>query len=72
MMATAQDTTRLLIADGVGVGKTVEAGLIAAELLATGDAQRLVVLCSPQLAPNGRRNCAASSGSTPSCCCPRR
>jgi len=31
--------------------KTVEAGLIAAELLATGDAHRLAVLCSPQLAP---------------------
>jgi superfamily II DNA or RNA helicase len=51
MMATTQNTKRLLIADGVGIGKTVEAGLIAAELLATGDAQRLVVLCSPQLAP---------------------
>ena len=51
MMATAQETTRLLIADGVGVGKTVEAGLIAAELIASGDAQRFVVLCSPQLAP---------------------
>ena len=51
MMATAQHTTRLLIADGVGVGKTVEAGLIAAELLAAGDATRLAVLCSPQLAP---------------------
>ncbi|WP_433803398.1 helicase-related protein [Actinomycetospora sp. CA-084318] len=51
MMATAQDTTRLLIADGVGIGKTVEAGLIAAELLAAGDAARLAVLCSPQLAP---------------------
>ncbi len=51
MMAAAQDTKRLLIADGVGIGKTVEAGLIAAELLATGDAQRLVVLCSQQLAP---------------------
>jgi superfamily II DNA or RNA helicase len=51
MMAANQDVTRLLIADGVGVGKTVEAGLIAAELLATGEAQRLVVLCSPQLAP---------------------
>jgi superfamily II DNA or RNA helicase len=51
MMAASQDTKRLLIADGVGVGKTVEAGLIAAELLATGDAQRLAVLCSPQLAP---------------------
>ena len=51
MMAAAQDTTRLLIADGVGIGKTIEAGLIAAELLASGDAQRLAVLCSPQLAP---------------------
>lgn len=51
MMAIAQDTTRLLIADGVGVGKTVEAGLIAAELLASGEAQRMAVLCSPQLAP---------------------
>lgn len=51
MMSAAQDTTRLLIADGVGIGKTVEAGLIMAELLATGDAERLAVLCSPQLAP---------------------
>lgn len=51
MMSAAQETTRLLIADGVGVGKTVEAGLIIAELLATGDAERLAVLCSPQLAP---------------------
>ena len=51
MMAANQDVTRLLIADGVGIGKTVEAGLIAAELLATGEAQRLAVMCSPQLAP---------------------
>lgn len=51
MMSVAQETTRLLIADGVGVGKTIEAGLIVAELLATGEAERLAVLCSPQLAP---------------------
>ncbi len=51
MMSVAQETTRLLIADGVGVGKTVEAGLIVSELLATGEAERLAVLCSPQLAP---------------------
>ena len=51
IMSAAQDTTRLLIADGVGVGKTIEAGLIVAELLATGEATRLAVLCSPQLAP---------------------
>ena len=47
MMALRQDTVRLLIADDVGIGKTIEAGLIAAELLAQGDAQRLAVLCSP-------------------------
>jgi superfamily II DNA or RNA helicase len=51
MMAANQDVTRLLIADGVGIGKTVEAGLIAAEMLETGETQRLAVLCSPQLAP---------------------
>jgi superfamily II DNA or RNA helicase len=51
LMSAGQDVTRLLIADGVGVGKTIEAGLVAAELLATGDAERLAVLCSPQLAP---------------------
>lgn len=50
IMSAAQERTRLLIADGVGVGKTIEAGLIAAELLATGEATRLAVLCSPQLA----------------------
>ena len=49
-MALSLDPVRLLIADGVGIGKTIEAGLIAAELLACGDAERLVVLCSPQLA----------------------
>jgi superfamily II DNA or RNA helicase len=51
MMSTAQETTRLLIADGVGIGKTIEAGLIVAELLASGEAERVAVLCSPQLAP---------------------
>lgn len=51
MMAAAQDTTRLLIADDVGIGKTIEAGMIIAELLATGNAERLAILCSPQLAP---------------------
>ena len=50
MMALRQEMVRLLISDDVGIGKTIEAGLIAAELLAQGSAQRLAVLCSPALA----------------------
>lgn len=50
LMALRQETTRLLIGDDVGVGKTVEAGIIAAELLASGDAKGLAVMCSPALA----------------------
>jgi superfamily II DNA or RNA helicase len=50
LMALRQRNVRLLISDDVGIGKTVEAGLIAKELLAQGEATRLAVLCSPALA----------------------
>jgi superfamily II DNA or RNA helicase len=50
LMALRQSTVRLLISDDVGIGKTIEAGLIAKELLAQGEATRLAVLCSPALA----------------------
>lgn len=50
MMALRQDVVRLLIADDVGIGKTVEAALVATELLKVGDARGLTVLCSPALA----------------------
>ncbi|MFC4337370.1 DEAD/DEAH box helicase [Salininema proteolyticum] len=50
LMALREDTVRLLIGDDVGIGKTVEAGLIAKELLTEGNAKRLSVLCSPALA----------------------
>jgi superfamily II DNA or RNA helicase len=50
MMALRQDTIRLLIADDVGIGKTIEASLIAKELIAQGSAERLAVLCPPHLA----------------------
>ncbi|MGW0435515.1 DEAD/DEAH box helicase [Micromonospora sp. NPDC003197] len=50
MMALRQRTVRMLISDDVGIGKTVEAGLIASELLAQGSAKGLAVLCSPALA----------------------
>ena len=50
LLALRQETVRLLIADDVGIGKTIEASLIAAELLATGAAKRMAVLCPPSLA----------------------
>jgi len=55
LLALRQDVVRLLVADDVGIGKTVEAGLVAAELLAQGSAQRLAVLCPPSLAEQWRR-----------------
>ncbi|MCE0540439.1 DEAD/DEAH box helicase [Kineosporia rhizophila] len=50
LMALRQPTVRLLISDDVGIGKTVEAGLIATELLAQGSAKGLAILCAPALA----------------------
>lgn len=50
LLALRQDLVRLLIADDVGIGKTIEAGLVAAELLAQGSASGLTVLCPPSLA----------------------
>jgi superfamily II DNA or RNA helicase len=50
LMAMRLDPVRLLIGDSVGVGKTVQGLLIAVELLATGQAERLAVLCPPHLA----------------------
>lgn len=50
LMALKLDPVRILIADDVGIGKTIEALLIARELLDQGDVQRLAVLCPPHLA----------------------
>jgi hypothetical protein len=50
IMALRLDPVRVLIADDVGIGKTIEAALIARELLDRGEADRLAVLCPPQLA----------------------
>ncbi|MCG6133486.1 MAG: DEAD/DEAH box helicase [Nostoc sp. LLA-1] len=49
LMALKLETVRLLIADDVGIGKTIEAGLIARELLDRGEVKRIVVLCPPHL-----------------------
>ncbi len=50
LMALRLDPVRLLIADDVGIGKTIEAGLIAREMLDRGEVRRLAVLCPPHLA----------------------
>lgn len=50
LMALKLDPVRLLIADDVGIGKTVEACLIARELLDRGEIRTFCVLCPPHLA----------------------
>ncbi|MDR7400404.1 MAG: helicase-related protein [Armatimonadota bacterium] len=55
MMALRLDPVRLLIADDVGVGKTIEAGLIARELWERGEVRRLAVLCPPYLCDQWRK-----------------
>jgi superfamily II DNA or RNA helicase len=49
LMALRLNPIRLLIADDVGVGKTIEALLIARELMDRGEIKRLCVLCPPYL-----------------------
>jgi len=50
LMALRLDPVRLLIADDVGIGKTIEACLIARELQDRGEIKRLAVICPPHLA----------------------
>ena len=49
MMALRQETARLLIADDVGIGKTIEAGLILREYIDRGEIDRFAILCPPHL-----------------------
>ena len=49
VMSLKQKFVRLLIADDVGVGKTIEALLIVRELLDRGEIKRFAVVCLPHL-----------------------
>ncbi|NLM17517.1 MAG: DEAD/DEAH box helicase [Candidatus Riflebacteria bacterium] len=49
LMALKMPTVRLLIADDVGVGKTIEACLIVRELMDRGEIKGFSVLCPPHL-----------------------
>lgn len=49
LMALRKETVRLLIADDVGIGKTIEALLVARELLDRGEIGRIAVLCPAHL-----------------------
>ena len=55
LMAMRLDPIRLLIADDVGIGKTVEACLIAKELIERGEVTRMAILCPPHLAEQWQR-----------------
>lgn len=55
LMALKLPTIRLLIADDVGIGKTIEGALIARELLDRGEVQRMTVLCPPHLCEQWQR-----------------
>jgi len=50
LMALKLDPVRILIADDVGIGKTIEACLIAKELIDRGEVEGFSVLCPPHLA----------------------
>ena len=50
MMGLRLDPIRLLIADDVGIGKTIEAAMLLRELIDRGEIEKMTVLCPPHLA----------------------
>jgi superfamily II DNA or RNA helicase len=58
LLALRLDPVRLLVADDVGIGKTVESCIIGKELLDRGEVRRLAVLCPPHLAEQWQRELA--------------
>ena len=62
VMALRQDTVRLLIADDVGVGKTVEALLIVREMMERARVKRFAVICLPHLCDQWQQELRAKLG----------
>jgi len=58
IMALKQPVTRLLIADDVGIGKTIEAILILREFLERGTIKSFAVLCPPHLCEQWQKELA--------------
>lgn len=58
LMALKLDPVRLLVADDVGIGKTIEAGLIARELLDRGEIERIAIICPPHLCEQWQKELA--------------
>ena len=59
LMALKQAVSRILIADEVGLGKTVEALLIARELYDRGEIRKVTVICPPHLCEKWRHDMAS-------------
>ena len=62
VMALRQDIVRLLIADDVGVGKTVEALLIVREMIERARMKRFAVICLPHLCDQWQQEVRAKLG----------
>ncbi len=62
VMALRQDMVRLLIADDVGVGKTIEALLIVRELIERSKIKRFAVVCLPHLCDQWQEEFRAKLG----------
>ena len=62
VMALRQETVRLLIADDVGVGKTVEALLVVREMMERAQVSRFAVICLPHLCDQWQQEFRAKLG----------
>lgn len=49
VMSLKQDVVRLLIADDVGIGKTIEALIILKEMMERGEVKKFAIVCLPHL-----------------------